>query len=325
MNNCEAPKECMHPREKAFAEDIVKVIDQSLQREYGNGKYCRRLHTKSVGLLEATIEVEKNLEPGLRAGLFKNPKTYKAWIRFSNAADRLSPDANRGVRGMSIKILEVGEATLESDQLGQTQDILLTNNFIVYPGKVSKQHFAIRALFLNKLYFLSVINVFQLKRLFTFLKGQIRIASFFQEKYYSSTPYLFGEAKAIKWHVRPSANTKSIIPINPSPDFLRQKIIEDLSKNNFSFELCVQMQSDPNREPIEDASVEWKTPFKKVATIFIPKQNTDTTKRKDLEDSINFNPWYCIPDHKPLGGINRMRRKIYNELSMCRQQHNAGL
>jgi len=88
----------------------------------------------------------------------------------------------------------------------------------------------------------------------------------------------------------------------------------------------VQMQKDAHRQPIEDASIEWReleTPFIPVARILIPKQKMDSLAQLAFADEISINPWHCIPEHRPLGSINRNRKAMYYEMAKLRQQMNG--
>lgn len=74
-------------------------------------------------------------------------------------------------------------------------------------------------------------------------------------------------------------------------------------------------------DQIEDSCVEWpegdeaegKFPFVIVARIAIPSQGQDIEgpeQRSFCEDLI-FSPWNGLADHRPLGGINRLRQAVY--------------
>jgi hypothetical protein len=88
----------------------------------------------------------------------------------------------------------------------------------------------------------------------------------------------------------------------------------------------VQVQTDPRRMPVEDPTVVWKermSSFEKVATIRIPAQAFSTDARRDFADNLSFTPWHCLPEHRPLGGINRVRRVTYEAVSTLRHEKNA--
>ena len=319
-------QDCPHSDEMKIISDIINILKSSLEKDYGrNKKMNRRLHAKSHGLLEAELIVEENLPTALQVGIFKTPKTFKALVRFSNASPNVSEDYKKGARGMAIKILDVDAPSLLSDHLGNTQDILLTNNKIIFPGTLEMQKKAMQVLFVSKLYFILILLSFKLRGLCTFLKGQIQLPNVLEQSYFSGTPYLFGEGQAIKWQAKPLKPCTSKMPENPSENFLRDRLSKDLSENEFSFDLCVQLQKDAITEPIENSAIEWLTPFIKVGTIKILQQNFNTTERKKNEDTIEFSPWHSIAAYRPLGGMNRIRGEIYKEMALFRKQHNKDM
>ena len=311
------------PVEKKIIQDIIKIFKKSLEKDYGKEKKMnRRLHAKSHGLLEAELIVEENLPLNLRVGIFKTPRTFRALVRFSNGASKISEDYKRGVRGMAIKILEVDTSSLQSDRSANTQDILLTNNKVIFPGTLKMQKKAMQALFVCWIYFIPILLSFKLKGLLNFLSGQIHISNVLEQTYFSGTPYLFGEGQVIKWQAKHSKPRNSKIPGNPGKNFLRDRLSKDLSENEFSFDLCIQLQNNVSTEPIEDSAIEWGTPFIKVGTIRLLQQDFNKIEQKKIEDRIVFSPWNTLATHRPLGGINRIRKEIYNELLLFRKQHN---
>src|SRR5207302_9634438 len=84
----------------------------------------------------------------------------------------------------------------------------------------------------------------------------------------------------------------------------------------------VQLQENPNKEPVEDATVPWRAEFQTVATIRIPAQEFDTEGRMAFCENLSFTPWHAIEAHRPLGGINRTRKTVYAVLSKLRHELN---
>ena len=73
--------------------------------------------------------------------------------------------------------------------------------------------------------------------------------------------------------------------------------------------------------PVEDASIEWSehsAPFRKVATIVIPPQTFDTPARMTFCENLSYTPWHSLPEHRPIGGINRARKVVYEAISKMR-------
>ena len=69
--------------------------------------------------------------------------------------------------------------------------------------------------------------------------------------------------------------------------------------------------------PVEDTSVEWDEEVSKpipVATLTIGMQDVDSPDGRALAEeceAMAFSPWNALAEHRPLGGINRLRQAVY--------------
>jgi hypothetical protein len=98
-----------------------------------------------------------------------------------------------------------------------------------------------------------------------------------------------------------------------------------LANREVELDFLLQTQTDPQRMPIEDASIEWPerlSPFVPVARITIPRQRFDSPEQLAFAGALSYNPWHAVADHRPLGNQNRARRLIYTQLSQLRQSMN---
>jgi hypothetical protein len=139
--------------------------------------------------------------------------------------------------------------------------------------------------------------------------------------YWSTTPYLFGSGRAVKYYVKPSAGAAAKRPDSPTDTYLRDALRDRLTRGEASFDFFVQFQIDEQRTPIEDAMVEWKesdSPYLRVATIRIPRQSIDDAETERKCESVAFNPWNSLPEHRPLGSMNRARKEIYTAMAAYR-------
>ena len=80
---------------------------------------------------------------------------------------------------------------------------------------------------------------------------------------------------------------------------------------------------------VEDSRIEWKTPWSKVATLTMKKEDQDIPLSADHAipankacDSLSLNPWHALPEHKPLGSLNRIRKSVYVRISKLRHELN---
>ena len=143
-------------------------------------------------------------------------------------------------------------------------------------------------------------------------------------QFWSTTPYQFG-SRAVKYSAKPHQDALTKIPKNASENYLREVMKRHLAGQDSYFDFMVQFQTDPREMPIEDASVRWDekaSPFRKVATIKIPSQVFDSEEQMKFAENLSFTPWHSLPEHTPLGSINRARRVVYEIISTYRHERN---
>ncbi|MBW4458497.1 MAG: hypothetical protein KME55_41280 [Nostoc indistinguendum CM1-VF10] len=145
--------------------------------------------------------------------------------------------------------------------------------------------------------------------------------------YWSATPYRMGN-HAIKFSVVPHTIGQSFNPESAidKSNYLREAMTKHLASKDAYFDFKIQLQTDASKMPIEDPIVAWdeqESPYIKVATIKIPRQDFNTEERKQLDEKQSFSPWHSLLEHQPLGGVNRAR-KIYIELANIRNKINQG-
>lgn len=56
---------------------------------------------------------------------------------------------------------------------------------------------------------------------------------------------------------------------------------------------------------------------------FLPHVSYPTTYVRFADDVLSYNPFHCLPEHQPLGSINRMRLNAYASSTNYRHATNA--
>ncbi len=328
-NGClELAKEYPPPSEDAYAQQLAEILRKKVQEDYPTGTTRRDAHAKHQGCVRAEFIVEPDLPPELRVGVFREPRTYQAWVRFSNQDGVPRLDAQKDIRGMAIKLMGVeGKKLLEDEQSEQTQDFLLISHPVFVSKNVEEFYLLIKAmkggLFSLGWFFFNPFNLHW--RSFCNLMASLqRHANLLEIRYWSTTPYLFGD-RAVKYSARPQNATATAIPSNPAADYLKDALRQTLAKGEVRFDFLIQFQTDPVWMPIEDPRILWPeemSPFQKVATIRILQQEFDSPEQMDFGENISYTPWHSLPDHRPLGGINRARKLVYRIISEFRHHRN---
>lgn len=330
-DSAEIGKEYIGEKEEEVTNKTAELTLNSLKKAYPEGKtVLRDAHPKHHGCVMAKFEVDGNIPPELKQGLFSKPASYSSWIRYSNGATTPKADIEGDIRGMAIKLMGVdGEKLLPDEKNEKTQDFLLINHPVLPVGDPAEYLALFEAAFKGspgsyifgwnpfnwKLGALSKVKAIRSKK----------IPSMLSIRYWSTTPYKLGNT-AVKYSAKPCANTDAKVPENPNPDYLKEVMAAELSKKEACFEFMVQTQKDAVKMPVEDPAEEWDesvSPFIKVATIRIPVQSFDTKEQMNFCENLSFTPWHSLPDHKPLGGINRVRKKVYEDISRYRHEKNG--
>ncbi len=324
MANTRLAREDPPADEAAFIQELADRLKAKIIQENPTGIMRRDAHPKMHGVVMAEFIVEQDLPEELRVGIFKEPKTYPAWIRFSNQNGGIRPDLERDIRGMAIKLMDVpGDKLLEEEKHEQTQDFIVISTNVFVTKDVEEFDQLIQALTgstLSKIGFFAthsrvVWNLIQSMKIF---------ANPLQIRYWSTTPYLLG-TNAVKYSAIPHVHARDAVPGNPGDDFLREAMIRQLATGNALFDFTVQLQADAEAMPIEDPGKAWDetaSPFRKVATIRILKQEFDSDKQREFGENLSYSPWHSLPEHRPLGGVNRARKVVYAFISTFRHQQN---
>jgi len=326
--------EKLQPNEEVLAQNIAQVIEKSIREQYTAGNALRDAHPKAHGCVRAEFHVSKNIPTQLAKGIFIPDQTYQAWIRFSNASnDASNADINKDARGIAIKLLGVsGDKILESEKQATTQDFIMINHPVFFAND-AKRYLS----FMNDVNSHNMIRKLHIPIALGF-KGTMnalgarnsQIANPLYARYWSMVPYQLGlgnDRQAVKYSVRSCSMQSNNLPKNPSHDFLREALKNTLQSTDACMEFLIQPRTS-SQMLVEDSMTEWNekaAPFYQVATIHIPKQNFDTAEQNKFCENLSFTPWHALPEHRPLGAVNRMRKVIYENISRVRHDMNSAL
>jgi hypothetical protein len=328
--NFQLAEERTLPNEEAATDSIIEAFGTYMRQHYRPGEYERGGNTKTHGIVRAEFIIHDNLPPEFRHGVFAQPKTYKAWVRFAGPGPDMPKDIDDvGFVSCSIKVIGVESKKLMEDEKTTQDFIMVSTPTFVTPEIASNallQAYVLRGTPI--FYFLTTGIQHFLDFIMQGLWNETQTSTL-EARYWSCVPYLLGEGQAMMYSVRPRIPKRSRIPGYPcrtSPIYLRNSMIEALGKGPVDFDFMVQRQTDAFRMPIENAGVRWPeklSPFVTVATLRMPQQVFDSQAQFDFGRNLSYTPWHCIAEHRPLGNQSRARRRMYFELRRLRQTMNA--
>ena len=322
-----APDEAVPPGEGEAAARTAALISETVSRARSETGAARRdSHAKAHGCVRALFRVEKDLPADLRRGVFQEGRAYRAWIRYSNGSGRAQNDADGDGRGMAVKLTGVPGPKLEDDEKG-TQDFLMINAPAFFVRDAADYVEFTKAAAAGKplRFFFHGFNPFRWHwREFRNALAITRrkTSDPLDVRYWSVTPFLMGDAGPAKFSARPCAKPREEKPDRRRPDFLREAMSARLKDGGACFEFLVQLRTDAAKMPLEDPAVEWSeasAPFRKLAVIDIPAQRFEGAEQAAFCENLSMNPWHAVPEHRPLGGINRVRRVVYPAIARLRR------
>ena len=308
----------------------------------------RDAHPKAHGCVEARFQVLDGIDPVLAKGIFAAPREFDATIRFSNGSgDPTHHDIKGDGRGMAIKVHGVEGNRLVAGGDQDSQDFIMINYPLFFVAKPQTYLPIIKAVSDG-----SIFNAIGAAKAVAWEPrdawviaqlATIKILNPVQEQYWSEVPYRLGEAgegKAIKFSAKPvecegsdpmpglvskklkiAELTAASLVSDKDHDYLRKALVQSLDPNApspkqacFDFQIQLAQPGDS----VEDPRWTWTGAFTTVARVTIKAQTFDTPDQDMACEKLSYSPWDGLTAHKPLGGVNRIRRVVYEAVSAKR-------
>jgi len=323
-------EEKLLPDEEAYVDSIIASFQAQMQGLWKPGRFERGGNTKTHGIVRAEFIVHDNLPAELRHGIYAQPRTYRAWVRFAGPGPYITPDIDDvGFMSMSIKLMGVtGPKMMEEEKF--TQDMFgVSPPTFVTPDTEANAQLQVESLKNAQIFYFINLHrhhILDLIMQSLWIKTQ---SSPFEAPYFSCVPYLLGEGQAMQYSMWPRTTRRTPIPrlpLRPPDDYLRDAMVASLAQEDVEFDIRLQLQTDPHLMPIENNAVLWPeklSPRQSVATLRVPRQTFNSPSQLDFAKHLSYNPWHCIPEHRPLGNQSRARRRMYDTLSKLRHTMNA--
>ena len=299
-----------------FAEEIKQVQAQIRDREQAP-EIRRAFHAKiHAGVTNAELRIRGDLPEDLRIGLFQPGATYPATVRLSNASGAIEPDSERDLRGIAVRV-HVGE--------DRHQDFLMTNAAASH-ARDARQFMVAAKAAASKSKLGMVLKLLRglgpsetVRMLLVIARSARKVDSLVTEQYSSRSAFTIGPC-AVKLRLQPVPSSQQ----GPGgadgasgDDFLRDDLVARLKRSDVVWDLQIQRYRDEHRTPIEDGTVLWKenvSPAETVGQLVLPRQDLTTAEARATAEEVDwleFNPWNALPEHRPLGSLNRSRRIVY--------------
>lgn len=324
-------------------DEQFRAIQHTTAEHYEHG--VRAVHAKGHAIARGTLTVKDALPPELAQGLYARPGQYDAIVRISTQPGDILDDSVNSPRGIALKLFGVEGERLPGSENDTTQDFIGVNGPTFGARNTTK--------FLANLKLLAKTTdkIEGVKKALSAILQPIEAGLEavglgsgnlqqlggaapvhpLGETYFSQTAYRHGDHVA-KWALFPVSPglielTGTTIHTSGRPDAIREAMNEALAEHGGTWELRIQLARDLDKQPVEDATVEWKeadAPFVTVATLTVEPQIAWTPiESTATEDALAFNIWHGLAAHRPLGIINRARDETYRHSADRRGQVNG--
>jgi hypothetical protein len=323
-------EEKLLPDEDAFLDSIIDSFQKQMRLLWTPGKFERGGNTKTHGMVRGEFIVHDNLPAELRHGIYAEPRTFPAWVRFSGPGPYITPDIDDvGFMSISIKLMGVpGPKLMEEEKFTQDMFAISTPTFVT-PDTIANAQLQLESLKNTQLfYFINLHQPHILDLIMQSLWTKTQTSPL-EAPYFSCVPYLLGEGQAMQYSVWPKSTHRTSVPrlpFRPPDDYLRNAMVASLAEADVELDIRLQLQTDPHRMPLENNAVLWPeklSPRISAATLRLPRQKFNSPAQLDFARRLSYNPWHSIAEHRPLGNQNRARRRMYDTLSKFRHTMNT--
>ena len=111
-------EEKIDPDEEESLNNIIDQMADQMRGRFKPGGYERGGNTKTHGVLRATVTIRDDLPEHCRKGIFANPRSYPAYVRYSGPGPNVPSDIQDvGFMSMAVKLMDVpGEKLMDEEK-----------------------------------------------------------------------------------------------------------------------------------------------------------------------------------------------------------------
>ena len=310
-------QERVAPDEQARYERAAQQFAEIQRKRSERDGAGRALHRKQITAARGELVIAAGLPAHAAHGLFAHPGTHEVWLRLSNGAMDRAPDRTPDIRGFSLRVFGVSGDSALGNGPARSQDFTLINqqvfatsgsaDFIDLVVAVSHGGGALLKYFVRRYGLMGAVG--------EMLRGIRAIgkpfSGFATETFNSVLPMACGPY-AVRVRVVPDPGNGTPAP-NAKNDW-NADFSARLAQRPMAWDMALQFFTDESVTPIEDAAVDWPTPWLTVGRLMLPAQDTGAAAGKAFSERVEgtvIDPWQALAEHRPLGEVQRARKVVY--------------
>ncbi|MGH3671122.1 MAG: LodA/GoxA family CTQ-dependent oxidase, partial [Pseudonocardiaceae bacterium] len=292
----------------------------------GQDPALRPVFLKLHGVARGTFTIRPDLPEELRVGLFRYD-SFPAWIRFSSDTLPSLPDL-RSTVGVGIKLFGVpGLKLLEPETTATTHDFLLQNHDVFFVDTARDMCEFTYAGVVEGDYGPYLRDHPKTQQI---LNDMAKVVpSVLKTDYWSVLPYAFGPDQYAKYKLVSlgAEGVEAVADVsNGDPYYLHADLWHRLLESEASFGFFVQLRTDPEHMPLDEATVRWEEAVSApihVATLTLSQQDIEARSQAAYGENLSFTSWHALAEHAPVGSLAEARKVAYQAAAELRRDTNG--
>src|SRR5688572_16727137 len=135
------------PDEDEHLNSIIASFGQQMRKLWKPGGFERGGNTKTHGIVRGEFIVRGDLPAEFRRGIYAEPKTYRAWVRFSGLGPYVTPDIDDvGFMSISVKLMGVPGVKLMDEEKFKLDMFGVSTPTFVTPDTKANAHLQLASL-----------------------------------------------------------------------------------------------------------------------------------------------------------------------------------
>ena len=298
--------------------EMFVEMGQKTRIENGQKPAERAVFRKQHGITYGNFVINKDIAKKFKVGIFAGD-TYECAVRFSSDTGPTSADLHSTI-GVGLKLFGVAGPKLFEE--GTNADFIF-QNIDRFFAKDAQQMCSFTSAGVIDHDYNSYIN--KHPELTAILQAMTKEeASCLSASYWAILPFKLGNSIIVKYRLVPE-DTYTGAPFDDN-NYLSLDLQQRLRTNTATFRFEIQLRTDPENMPLDNAQDVWSTkesPYICIAKLHLPQQDICSIGQEEFGTNLAFNIWRTLPAHEPLGSIAQSRKDVYAASSQARHQANG--
>lgn len=299
-------------------EEMFVEMGQKTRIEEGQRPAERSVFRKQHGIAYGKFEINPDIEDRFKLGIFGG-SSYECAVRFSSDTTPTSPDLHTTM-GVGLKLFGVEGPKLFGE--GNNADFIFQNIDRFFARDAKQMCTFTTAGVVDRDYDSYIDKHPELQHILKEMAKEE--ASCLSASYWAILPFKLGDAQIVKYRLTP-VNAVEGAPFD-NDNYLALDLQTRLRKQEAVFNFEIQLRTNPDNMPLDDAQKVWSTeesPYIAIAQLILPQQDICAIGQAEFGTNLSFNIWRTLAEHEPLGSIAQVRKTVYAASAQARHQANG--